>query len=75
MWQCVLGMKESGTEHPKKNDRGRMNQGRFVMASKISNPGIIELGQASDLDSDPFRVSTFGSPAKDVNTCSITYRS
>jgi hypothetical protein len=35
---------------------------------KISNPGIIEPGQASDLDSDPFRVSTFGAPAKDVNT-------
>ncbi len=35
LWQCILGMKDSGTLRPKKNDRGKMNQGLFVMASCI----------------------------------------
>ncbi len=36
LWRCVFGAKDSGMDHPKKNDRGKMNQGRFIMASAVA---------------------------------------
>ncbi len=49
VWRCVFGVKDSGMKHPKKNVRGKLNQGRFVMASIL-----LSCSYPPDLPSDIF---------------------